>query len=105
MPLTRDCGDTIRARVSRGPKFRKELLREGVESMLSGDIATATTILRDYSNATLGCSGRRATPAPKISLRLSVSSSDARVRVACEGPALFRLNDPVLYDRSRRQRS
>lgn len=54
MPLTRDFKQTIRARAVRDPKFRKELLREGIESMLSGDIATAKTILRDYINATVG---------------------------------------------------
>src|SRR6202451_4318745 len=54
MPLTRDFKETIRARVARDPKFRKELLREGIESLLSGDIATAKTILRDYINATVG---------------------------------------------------
>ncbi len=54
MPLTREFKETIRARVERDPKFRKELLREGVESMLTGDIATAKTILRDYINATVG---------------------------------------------------
>ena len=54
MALTRDFKETIRARVERDPKFRKELLREGVESMLGGDIATAKTILRDYINATVG---------------------------------------------------
>ena len=54
MTLTRDFKDTIRARVARDPKFRKELLREGVESMLSGDIDTAKAILRDYINATVG---------------------------------------------------
>ena len=54
MPLTRDFKETIRARVRRDPKFRKELLREGVEAMLGGDVATAKTILRDYINATLG---------------------------------------------------
>jgi hypothetical protein len=52
MVLTRDFRDIIRARVARDPKFRKELLREGVESMLTGDIATAKRILRDYINAT-----------------------------------------------------
>ncbi len=56
MPLTRDFKDTIRARAARDPKFRKELLREGVECMLAGDTATAKTILRDYINATLGFS-------------------------------------------------
>ena len=54
MALTRDFKETIRARVERDPKYRKELLREGVECMLSGDIATAKTILRDYINATVG---------------------------------------------------
>ena len=54
MPLTRDFKQTIRARVERDPKFRKELLREGIESMLAGDISTAKTILRDYINATVG---------------------------------------------------
>ena len=54
MALTRDFKDTIRARAARDPKFRKELLREGIESMLAGDLATAKTILRDYINATVG---------------------------------------------------
>jgi hypothetical protein len=54
MALTRDFKETIRARAERDPKFRKELLREGVECMLGGDIATAKTILRDYINATVG---------------------------------------------------
>ncbi len=54
MPLPRDFKDTIRARVARDPKFRKELLRDGLESMLAGDIDTAKTILRDYINATVG---------------------------------------------------
>ena len=54
MALTRDFKETIRARVARDPKFRKELLREGIEAMLTGDIATAKTILRDYINATMG---------------------------------------------------
>jgi DNA-binding phage protein len=54
MPLTRDFKETIRARVQRDPKFRKELLREGVEAMIAGDVDTAKTILRDYINATVG---------------------------------------------------
>jgi DNA-binding phage protein len=54
MALTRDFKATIRARVARDPKFRKELLREGIECLLAGDVATAKTILRDYINATVG---------------------------------------------------
>lgn len=56
MPLTRDFKHTIRTRVERDPKFRKELLREGVEAMLAGDVATTKIILRDYINATVGFS-------------------------------------------------
>lgn len=54
MPLTRDFKETIRARVERDPKFRKELLRESLESLIAGDVTTAKTILRDYINATVG---------------------------------------------------
>lgn len=54
MALTRDFKETIRARVARDPKFRKELLREGIECLLTGDVTTAKTILRDYINATVG---------------------------------------------------
>lgn len=54
MALTRDFKDTISARVARDSRFRKALLREGVESLLAGDVATAKTILRDYINATVG---------------------------------------------------
>ncbi len=69
MPLTRDFKETIRDRVRRDAKFRKELLREGLEAMLSGDIAVAKTILRDYINATVGFSGlAEATHIPPKSL-------------------------------------
>ena len=69
MPLTRDFKETIRARVERDPKFRAALLKEGVEAMLQGDIATAKTILRDYINATIGFSQlAEATQIPSKSL-------------------------------------
>jgi DNA-binding phage protein len=69
MPLTRDFKETIRARVERDPKFRRALLREGVEAMLAGDVAAAKTILRDYINATVGFSDlAKATRIPPKSL-------------------------------------
>jgi hypothetical protein len=95
MPLTLDFKETIRARAARDSKFRKELLREGVECMLSGDTATAKTILRDYINATVGfaevaeathipwkvsceCWDQPATRARTISSKLLVSCRIAR---------------------------
>jgi DNA-binding phage protein len=54
MALTRDFKESIKARVQRDPAFRRELLREGVETMLNGDVETGKTVLRDYVNATVG---------------------------------------------------
>jgi hypothetical protein len=36
------------------PTFREALLKEGVECLLSGDVETGKTVLRDYINATIG---------------------------------------------------
>jgi hypothetical protein len=54
MALTRDFKETIKARVERDAAFRKELLIEGIESFLSGDMDTGKAILRDYINGTVG---------------------------------------------------
>ncbi len=56
MALTKDFKETVRARVQRDPAFRRELLREGIESFLTGDVETGKSVLRDYINATLGFS-------------------------------------------------
>jgi hypothetical protein len=54
MALTRDFKETIRARVKRDPGFRKALLREGIETFLSGDVETGKILLRDFINAAVG---------------------------------------------------
>jgi DNA-binding phage protein len=54
MPLTHDFKETIRERAQRDPDFRQALLREAVECMLNGDLATGKAVLRDYVNATVG---------------------------------------------------
>jgi hypothetical protein len=51
MALTRDFKETIQARVKRDPAFCRELLREGMECFLSGDVETGKTVLRDFINA------------------------------------------------------
>ena len=76
MPLTRDFKETIRDRVQRDARFRKELLREGLEAMLSGEIMLAKTILRDYINATVGFTGlAEATQIPPKSLMRMFSAA------------------------------
>ncbi len=54
MALTRDFKETVQARAARDPRFRRELLREGIQCLLSGDLDTGKTVLRDYINATVG---------------------------------------------------
>ena len=54
MALTSDFKDTVQARVRRDPAFRKGLLSDAIESLLSGDLAFGKAILRDYINATIG---------------------------------------------------
>lgn len=56
MPLTRDFKQTIKARAESDPTFREELLKEGVQALLMGDLDTGKAILRDFINATLGFS-------------------------------------------------
>lgn len=54
MPLTRDFRETVQARVQRDAQYRRELLREAVEVLISGDIETGKSLLRDYINAAVG---------------------------------------------------
>jgi len=46
--------NTVQARLRSDRKYRKELLREGVECLLASDVDTGKAILRDYINATIG---------------------------------------------------
>src|SRR4051812_40984822 len=54
MPLTREFKATVQARLQSDRKYRKELLREGVECLLAGDLDIGKATLRDYINATIG---------------------------------------------------
>jgi hypothetical protein len=54
MPLTKDFKETIQARARRDSAFREALLKEAIDSLLSGDVETGKTVLRDYINATVG---------------------------------------------------
>jgi hypothetical protein len=52
--LTVDFKETVKERVERDPSFREELLKEGIECLLTGEVDTGKAILRDYINATIG---------------------------------------------------
>src|ERR1700739_2042603 len=54
MARTASFRDLVERHVRDDPKFAEALLREGIEAMLSGDLDTGKTILRDYIKATVG---------------------------------------------------
>ena len=54
MPLTKSLKKRVQRRVARDPDFAAALLREGIDTMLTGDMDTGKAILRDYIKATVG---------------------------------------------------
>jgi len=72
MALTIDFKDTIKNRIARDSAFREELLKEGIECLLIGDVDTGKAILRDYINATIGFDalGEVTAKSPKSLMRM-----------------------------------
>jgi DNA-binding phage protein len=54
MPLTRDFKETIQERARHDAALREALSKEAVDALLSGDVETGKTVLRDNINATVG---------------------------------------------------
>lgn len=54
MALTRGFRTTLRERAQKDVEFRKAMLKEGIDTLLAGDVATGKAILRDYINAAVG---------------------------------------------------
>jgi DNA-binding phage protein len=99
MPLTRDFKETIRDRVQRDPKFRKELLREGLETMLPGEITLAKAILRDYINATVGFTGLAEVThiPPKSLMRMFSTSGNPRAANLFEIVSILQTREGVRF--------
>ena len=53
MALTRSFKDHIKAKIKSDPAFRPALFQEAVQTLIEGDLGTAT-VLRDFINATIG---------------------------------------------------
>ena len=54
MAKTRSFRELVQGQAKLDRRFAEALLREGVDAMLSGDVETGKTILRDYIKATVG---------------------------------------------------
>jgi DNA-binding phage protein len=72
MARTRSFKDLVQQHVKGDKKFAEALLREGIDAMLSGDVETGKTILRDYIKATVGFEklGRATDMPPKSLIRM-----------------------------------
>ena len=54
MAVTRDFKELVQKRIARDPAFADALLREGIDTLLAGDVDTGKAILRNYIKATVG---------------------------------------------------
>ena len=54
MALTKSFKELVQRRVASDADFAATLLREGIDTMLTGDVETGKAILRDYIKATVG---------------------------------------------------
>lgn len=82
MALTRNFKETVQARMERDPTFREELLKEGIECLLAGDVDTGKAILRDYINATIGFRelGGLTAKSPKSLMRMFSPNGNPQAR-------------------------
>jgi DNA-binding phage protein len=54
MAKTKDFSELVQQNVRADKKFAEALLREGVDALLSGDVESGKTLLRDYIKAKVG---------------------------------------------------
>jgi DNA-binding phage protein len=64
MALTRDFRETVQADIKRDPAFRRGILSDALEGLLSDELPLAKELLRDYINATVGF--------PRLALRTKI---------------------------------
>jgi hypothetical protein len=72
MRLTGSFDRLVRRHVVQDPAYGEALLREGIDSMLAGDIDTGKAILRGYIKATIGFEklGEATATPPKSLIRM-----------------------------------
>ena len=54
MARSRSFNELVQQNVKGDKKFAEALLREGVDALISGDVESGKTLLRDYIKATVG---------------------------------------------------
>jgi hypothetical protein len=54
MPTTKSFSELVQNRAANDTDFAAALLREGIDTMLAGDLGTGKAVLRDYIKASVG---------------------------------------------------
>jgi hypothetical protein len=79
---TKSFKELVQRRVARDPAFGTALLREGIDTMLAGDLETGKSILRDYIKATVGLRDSAPRPAHRPKALFACSGrAETRKRV------------------------
>ena len=81
MVLTRSFRETIKEQLS-SQDFRREFLREAVNNMVTGDLETAKSVLREYINGTVGfiALGKAVSKSPKSLMRMLSAEGNPHAR-------------------------
>ena len=92
MAKTGSFKELVQTRAKNDKKFAEALLREGIDAMLSGDVETGKTILRDYIRATVGFEklGEATGPSPRALSACSVRAVIRRPRTSLAFLVIFR---------------
>ena len=82
MPLTKSFNETVRADLQKSAGFRRALLREAVGCMVSGDVETGKSVLRQYINGTVGFIklGNDLGKSPKVLMRMFSPAGNPQAR-------------------------
>jgi len=82
MPLTKSFNETIKSKLQQSEGFRKALLLEAVGCMISGDVETGKSVLRNYINGTVGFVklGADLGRSPKVLMRMFSSTGNPQAR-------------------------
>ncbi len=99
MPLSRDFRETIKERLA-DPDFRREFLREAVGNMVTGDLETAKSVLREYINGTVGfiALGQALAKSPKSLMRMLSPERNPQARNLFEMVAYLQKIEGTVFE-------
>lgn len=82
MSLTRDFKESIFARAQADPQFRDALFKEGIETLLAGDVDTSKAVIRHHIQAKIGFEtlGIETGTSPKSLIRMFGSNGNPQAK-------------------------